>query len=237
MEEKRKVCWLPDSLNNGTCNCSRTTLIKSTSWITGQLSTSVGAIATIAAKLSFQDILGTWKARWNINRMDYQVPPGLYAVGNPEATSPVLVTANYKMSFDRLRQELDGLGLWILVLDTKGINVWCAAGKGTFGTAELVNRISLVKLAEVVTHRKLILPQLGAPGVSAHEVLKNSGFKVIYGPVRAEDVREFLENGMNATPEMREVRFGIMDRLVLTPIELVGIIKPYVFGGMSASSF
>jgi len=158
--------------------------------------------------------------------MDYQVSPGLYAVGNPDSSSLVLVSANYKMSFDRLRRELDGLDLWVLVLDTKGVNVWCAAGKGTFGTKELVDRIAIVKLNEVVSHRKLILPQLGAPGVSAHEVFKLSEFKVLYGPIRSRDIREYLQAGMKATPAMREVQFGIIDRLVLTPVELVALVKP-----------
>ena len=79
--------------------------------------------------------------------MDYRVEPGLYAVGSPTADSPVLVSANYKMSFDRLRSALPGVDAWILVLDTKGINVWCAAGKGTFGTDELVRRIEAARAA------------------------------------------------------------------------------------------
>jgi CO dehydrogenase/acetyl-CoA synthase gamma subunit (corrinoid Fe-S protein) len=70
------------------------------------------------------------------------------------------------------------------VLDTQGINVWCAAGKGTFGTDELVHRIEATQLHDVVRHRVLILPQLGAPGVAAHDVKKRSGFTIEYGPVR-----------------------------------------------------
>jgi hypothetical protein len=177
--------------------------------------------------------LGAWKARWGIDRY-YNVDPGLYYVGNPDADSPVLVTANYKMSFDSLRKELPGISAWILVLDTKGVNVWCAAGKGTFGTEELIGRIAKAGLPEAVAHRTLILPQLGAAGVSAHEVLKRSGFKVAYGPVRAADIPEFLRNGMKATKEMRTVRFGFADRAVLTPVELVGAIKPslLLFGAM-----
>ncbi len=73
--------------------------------------------------------------------MHYTIEPGLYALGQPGEKSPILVTANYKMSFDKLRKELPGRNFWILVLDTKGINVWCSAGKGTFGTNELVGRI------------------------------------------------------------------------------------------------
>ncbi|UCD94166.1 MAG: acetyl-CoA synthase subunit gamma, partial [Candidatus Zixiibacteriota bacterium] len=131
------------------------------------------------------------------------------------------VSANYKMSFDRLRSQLGGIDAWILVLDTKGINVWCAAGKGTFGTNEIVNRITQTGLKDVVSHRKLIVPQLGASGVSAHKVKELSGFRVIYGPVRAEDIPAFLEAGMKAAPEMRHVRFPLRDRVALIPNDLV----------------
>jgi len=182
-------------------------------------------ITQTSTELTASDIIGSWKARWGIGRMNYKVEPGLYSVGKPDSNSPVLVTANYKLSFDMLRKELTGLDAWILVLDTKGINVWCAAGKGTFGTNELLNRIALVQLAKVVSHKTIILPQLGAPGVSAHEVLKYSGFKVLYGPVKAKDIKEFLNSGMKATTDMRTVKFEIYDRLVLTPIELVGTLK------------
>ena len=194
-------------------------------WIEGELKTDAGLVPQVATKLIFSDRLGAWKVRWGINRMDYKINPGIYAVGKPDKNSHVLVTANYKLTFDMLRKELADLNFWILVLDTKGVNVWCAAGKGTFGTKELINRINKTKLDRIVSHRTLILPQLGAPGVSAHEVSRNTGFKVIYGTIRAVDLKEFLSSGMNATEEMRKVRFSFYDRLVLTPIELVSKIK------------
>lgn len=157
--------------------------------------------------------------------MNYRVTPGLYAVGQPDSQSPVLVSANYKLSFDALRKELSGLNLWILVIDTKGVNVWCAAGKGTFGTKELIKRIYQTKLPQVVEHRTLILPQLSAPGIAAHTVTKVSKFKVVYGPVRASDLPAFLAAGMVATSEMRTVEFPLKERAVLTPIELVQSFK------------
>ncbi|HZK83446.1 MAG TPA: mercury methylation corrinoid protein HgcA [Desulfosporosinus sp.] len=178
-------------------------------------------IIPTSTQLTFNDVIGSWKARWGINRMNFIVEPGLYSVGNPSSNSSVLVSANYKMSFDKLRKELKAMDVWILVLDTKGINVWCAAGKGTFGTQELINRIAIVQLEKIVSHRTVILPQLGAPGIKAHEVSKFSGFKVIYGPVKAKDVKEFINSGMKATAEMRTVRFHAYDRLVLTPVDLV----------------
>lgn len=193
-----------------------------------------GAVPRVSTELSAKDILGAWKVRWGIGRMNYTVVPGLYSVGRPDESSPVLVTANYKLTFDALRKELSGLNLWILVLDTKGVNVWCAAGKGTFGTEELVRRLKAVKLSEVVKHKTLILPQLGASGVAAYEVTKQSGFHIVYGPVRACDIKAFLDAGMKATPEMREVRFTLKDRAVLTPVDFVQWIKPLMifFGAL-----
>ena len=178
-------------------------------------------IPIVPTKLEMSDILGHWKSRWGIGRMKYKIKPGLYAVGNPNPESPVFASANYKMSFDILRRNLVEIDAWILVLDTKGINVWCAAGKGTFGTNELVNRIKETQLEQIIHHKRIIVPQLGAVGVSAPQVKKHSGFKVIYGPIRAKDISNFLLAKLKATPDMRIMHFTLWDRTVLIPIELM----------------
>jgi hypothetical protein len=170
-------------------------------------------------------------ARWGVRRGAHRVEPGLYALGHPTADAPVFVTANYTLSFDALRSALAGMDGYILVLDTRGINVWCAAGKGTFGTDELMCRIETTSLADVVRHRTLILPQLGASGVAAHEVRRRSGFRVQYGPVRAADLPAYLELGQ-ATPEMRRVSFGFWDRVVLIPVELVHTLVPMLIAAV-----
>ncbi len=195
-------------------------------FVTGSVSTPVGSVPQVASKLRWQDRWGATKARWGVGRMDYAIDPGLYALGNPDRESPVLVSANYKMSFDRLRSALPGRDAWILVLDTKGINVWCAAGKGTFGTEELAKRIETSGLKEVVSHRSVIVPQLGAPGVAAHTVKKLSGFGVRYGPINAEDLPAYMDAGFKATHKMRLKTFPLRERAVLIPIELVETIKP-----------
>ena len=176
-------------------------------------------------RLTASDRWDHFLARLGVKRGEHRVAPGLYALGNPTPDSPVFVSANYSLSFDALRSVLGGIDSYILVLDTKGINVWCAAGKGTFGTDEIVTRIMATHLKDVVKHRKLILPQLGAPGVAAHEVKKRSGFWVEYGPVRAADLPEYLKTH-EATPAMRQVQFPLRDRLVLVPIEFVHVILP-----------
>lgn len=195
-------------------------------WVTGQLETVIGPVFQVAAALDRKDLVGSLKTRCNLGRMNYRILPALYAVGKPDSNSPVLVSANYKLSFDSLRRELADLNLWILVIDTKGINVWCAAGKGSFGTAEVIRMVESSSLADLVSHRTLILPQLAAPGVAAHEVRRQCGFKVIYGPVRAADIPAFLAAGNKAEPAMRRTEFKLRDRLVLAPVEIAGMFKP-----------
>jgi len=143
------------------------------SFVSGFVDTPAGRLVQVTSELVWPDRWGSIKARWGVGRMEYKIDPGLYALGMPDDKSLVFVSANYKMSFDLLRQALAGRSSWILVLDTQGINVWCAAGKGTFGTEELVRRIESSGLKKIVNHRKLILPQLGAPGVAAHKVKKS----------------------------------------------------------------
>ncbi|MGA2640603.1 MAG: mercury methylation corrinoid protein HgcA [Spirochaetia bacterium] len=209
------------------CGCGKASLLNLQEvrparepWIVGSVSVRGRTVPKISTSLSRRDVWGGVKVRWNIGRDRYAVLPGLYAAGTPAEESPVLVTANYKLSFDTLRKSLQGIDAWILVLDTKGINVWCAAGKGTFGTRELEQRIMKVRLEEVVSHRTLILPQLAAPGVSAPDVKKASGWIVRYGPVRADDIRAFFEAGQRKNESMREVRFQLPDRMAVAPVQL-----------------
>lgn len=181
--------------------------------------------AVINSRLTIADRFGACRVRWGLGRMSYAVAPGLYALGSPGVDSEVLVTANYKLSFDTLRSSLGGESHWILVLDTGGVNVWCAAGAGTFGTDELVHRIKTVGLEYLVTHRRVIVPQLGAPGTAAHLVKQRTGFSVVYGPVRASDIPSFIRAGHRATPGMRTKTFPLRDRIALIPIELTAAPK------------
>jgi acetyl-CoA decarbonylase/synthase complex subunit gamma len=196
------------------------------------MQTEAGPVAVISGSLTVADILGGCKARWGIGRLSYIVPPGLYAIGAPQRDAPVVVTANYKMSYDLVRRALGRRNIWLLVLETYGINVWCAAGKGTFGTGELVRRIASSGLSRVVDHRRLLLPIMGAAGVKAIEVKKRSGFEVRFATLRIGDLPAYLDNGMQAGREMRELTFSFRERLVLTPIEMVGGMKSLAYAGL-----
>jgi hypothetical protein len=176
----------------------------------------------------FKDRLGALRVRFSLGRNNYRVNPGLYRLGKPGKDSEVIVTANYKLSFDLVRKSLSGLNVWVLVLETYGVNVWCAAGKGTFGTDELIRQVKESRLSLYVTHRRLIVPQLGAPGVSAHKVKAASGFSVKFGPVRADDIKEYIAARYKKSEVARSVQFKLRDRFILTAVELANSLR-YLF--------
>jgi hypothetical protein len=237
MEPASGPCCGESQRKNGTCCSEAPATEPARSCQPGPCCAGAEPDPACSCKIDFPEIIPTTSiltqnnrldhilARWGVNRTGHRVKPGLYRLGNPGPDSPVLASANYTLSFDALRSSLPAQDAYILVLDTKGINVWCAAGKGTFGTDELVRMITLTSLASVVRHREIIVPQLGAPGIVAHEISRRSGFRVRYGPVQASDLPGYLENG-KVTPEMRRVQFPFRDRVVLAPVELVHAALP-----------
>lgn len=215
------------------------------SFVAGFLDTPAGPVPRIKTELDRSDHLGTVLARIGVNRAHYSIAPGLYAVGDPDPEAPVLVTANYKLTFDALRRELGGMNVWLLVLDTRGVNVWCSAGKNILNAAEIGRRIRSSRLDQVVTRREIIVPQLAANGVCAREVKRASGFHVIWGPIRARDLKAFIRAGHRADPAMRRITFDLRERLVLIPVELYLLKKPtlwilavlFVLSGLGGSIF
>lgn len=198
----------------------------------------------VAVKLSLRDHIGTIGARTGFGRNNYKITPGLYCIGEPNTSSPVLITANYKLSFDALRQELININAWILVIDTRGINVWCAAGKGTFSAEEIAYQIQRSHLDQVVTHREVLLPQLSANGVAAHKLKGLCGFRGRFGPIRATDLPEFLQSS-EANEEMRTVTFTLRERAVLIPLEIcmlwkqmaIAVVIFFILSGISPEFF
>ena len=207
-----------------------------------------GGILVVVAAMSesprYTRVTSDWKAadsweafrcRLGMHRSPHRVEPGLYCIGRPGPDSPVLATANYTLTFDIVRRDLGGLVCWILVLDTGGMNVACGAHTGGFGTDELITRVQKTRLQEVVSHRALILPQLGAQAVSPEEVRRRTGFDVLFGPVRSADLSAYVARGARATPEMNAVRFSLRDRLSLSLAEIARsllLFPVFAFGAL-----
>lgn len=207
------------------------------SWFGGVIDTPAGPVPLVSTRVRLKEKITQFRSRVTSFRMSFAVNPGLYAAGNPGSASEVFVTANFGLSFDHLRAALSGIDAWILVLDTGGINVWCAAGKGSFGTDELAGKIISSGIDKCVEHRRIILPQLGAPGIKAGDVRRKTGFRVYFGPVKTEDLKKYLEMGLTADQDMRKVKFGITDRALLIPMELNMAKKGLFYFALGAMTY
>ncbi|MBI4832631.1 MAG: hypothetical protein HY801_13985, partial [Candidatus Lindowbacteria bacterium] len=141
------------------------------------------------------------------------IQTGLYKFGNPTKDSPVFVTANYLLTFMSVKKHLKDIDCYLLVIDTRGINVWCAAGEGNFSAEEIHNSLRATRAGETVDHRKLILPKLSANGVRYRDIKRLSGWDAVFGPVYARDIPEYLTAGAVKSDDMERVRFDFPQRL------------------------
>jgi len=138
---------------------------------------------------------------------------GLTRIGNPDKNSPVLITCNFHLTVTRIKKILKGMDAYLLVANSRGINVWCAATGGLFTNHDIISVLKTSGIEDMVDHRNVILPQLAAAGIEARQVQKKTGWKVIWGPVYANDIQRFMKDGQKKDPEMRKVDFRILQRL------------------------
>jgi NAD-dependent dihydropyrimidine dehydrogenase PreA subunit len=138
---------------------------------------------------------------------------GLIEIGHPDRDSPVLVTGNYHLTVLKVRQALKGQNVFLLVANSRGINVWCAAAGGHFTHHDVISALKLSNIESLVTHREIILPQLAACGLQANVIHRRTGWKVKWGPVDIKDFPVYLSEGMKKTADMKVIRFPLRERL------------------------
>jgi len=177
-------------------------------------------IGTLRCRVTLRTLLlDLWLLFFRIIPPYPKVRTGLYAVGQPDGTSPVLVTGNFDLTVRRLIKAIDGrINAWVLVADSAGINVWCAAGGGYFTAEKVIAAVKSSHLNEVVRHHALILPQLCANGVDGWRIRKETGWGVHWGPARAVDIPAYLASKRKKTDAMRWVRFPFKDRLEMVTV-------------------
>ncbi|MHA2380410.1 MAG: methyltransferase domain-containing protein [Candidatus Thorarchaeota archaeon] len=182
------------------------------------------------ARIWYNHLSGGWRG--------IPIIPGLYRAGNPSPESPVIVTANYELTYYTVMRALvkDEIDAWVLVCDTNGINVWCAARGTHFDSDDVVQMIRLTRLAESVNHRELIMPQLSAAGMDPPSIRRRTGLRVRYGPVRIQDLSQWLELGKPRPKprEMATVTFNLRERMEQTvahvPFLFAALLAKPVFG-------
>ena len=137
---------------------------------------------------------------------------GLTRIGNPDRTSPVLLTCNYHLTVLRVKRALKGMNAYLLIANSRGVNVWCSATGGLFTNHDVISVLKTSGIEKLVDHRSVILPQLAATGIELRTILKKTGWRATFGPVYIKDIKAFLRSGKK-NQRMSEVRFDIVQRL------------------------
>ncbi|HKI99794.1 MAG TPA: HgcAB-like fusion protein [bacterium] len=145
--------------------------------------------------------------------LPHRASTGLLAIGDPDRQSPVLLTGNYTVTVRRLRRVLRGQRVWLLCANSKGINVWCAAGGGHLTHHDVIAAIRTSGIGERVEQRHLVLPQLSATGVERRRITEATGWSTAWGPARLEDLPAFLQRGGPVHKAERTMRFPLWERL------------------------
>lgn len=164
-----------------------------------------------------------------LRALPFPVKTGLTKIGNPDRQSPVLLTCNFGLTVRRVMRALKGIDAYLLVANSRGINVWCAAAGGHFTSDEVVSVIKTSGINDLVDHRRLVLPQLSATGVERAVVEEKTGWRAVFGPVYAEDIAAYLDNQYKKTERMRTVRFDLPQRLEMAimwafPISVIPLV-------------
>ncbi len=159
---------------------------------------------------------------------------GLRVVGNPGPDAPVFLTCNFELTVRRVLRALEGLDCYLLVANSKGINVWCAAGGSILSAHSVIAVLKTCGIAEKVAHRTLILPQLSAPGVDVRRIESETGWHCRFGPVYAEDIPDYVAANLRKTDEMGRATFPLGARLEMAvmwaaPMSLLAGIPVAIF--------
>jgi NAD-dependent dihydropyrimidine dehydrogenase PreA subunit len=127
----------------------------------------------------------------------------------------------------------------LLVANSNGINVWCAAGGGHLTHHDVIAAIRASRIGQLVGHRTLVLPQLSAGGIERHKITEATGWTATWGPARLEDLPEFLDRGQRVKKAHRFMRFPLWERLEMAlvwtvPMTVMTVLAVGFFVGWPA---
>jgi len=118
---------------------------------------------------------------------------GIYEIGGPGESSPVLVTSNFSLTYFIVSGEIEGSRIpsWLLVKDTEGLSVMTAWAAGKFGADVIGPFVKKCGIADKVKHRKLVIPGYAAV-ISGELEEELPDWRVLIGPRDAAHIPAYL---------------------------------------------
>jgi acetyl-CoA decarbonylase/synthase complex subunit gamma len=165
------------------------------------LSAAVGiakyASVVSLAKYSPETLMPLLTLRQNIYadpQKPLQITPGIYAVGEPDAGSPLLVTTNFSLTYFIVSGEVGNSShaARLLITDSEGMSVLTAWSANKFSAPIIAKAVKDSDVEGQIRHRRLIIPGYVA-------MLKGEledalpGWEVLVGPQEAADIPQYLK--------------------------------------------
>ncbi|MEW6189595.1 MAG: acetyl-CoA decarbonylase/synthase complex subunit gamma [Actinomycetota bacterium] len=124
-----------------------------------------------------------------------RVEEGIYPIGNPSETSPVLITSNFSLTYFIVSGEIEASKIpsWLLVLDTEGLSVMTSWAAGKFVPETIAPFVKRSGITDKVEHHKLVIPGCVAQ-ISGELEDELSDWEIIVGPREAGDIPAFLKH-------------------------------------------
>ena len=170
----------------------------------GEIEKAVLGITKFASLVALADCGGeTWLPLWTLRQNIYtdpqkplQMDPGLYAIGEPNDRSPLLVTSNFSLTYFIVSTEAEasGVACHLAVVDAEGLSVLTAWSAGKFSGDRVAKALREMKAAERVSHHTVIIPGY-VPVISGElEDALGDGWHVLVGPQEASDIAPFFRD-------------------------------------------
>lgn len=123
-----------------------------------------------------------------------QIEPKLYAVGQANEKSPVLVTTNFSLTYYTVLGEVEASKVpsYIVSVDTEGMSVLTAWAAEKFTPDKIVESLNKFGVKDAVSHNRLIIP--GYVAVMSGDLEEKSGCQIVVGPKEAAGIPSFLKN-------------------------------------------
>ena len=122
-----------------------------------------------------------------------QVTPGLYEISSPNASSPLLVTTNFSLTYFSVAGEVEGSGrpAWLLVTDSEGMSVLTAWAAGKFDAERIAKAVKSSGVTDKIDHQKIVIPGFVA-SISGELEEELAGWEILVGPREAIGIPSFL---------------------------------------------
>jgi acetyl-CoA decarbonylase/synthase complex subunit gamma len=121
-----------------------------------------------------------------------QVDAGLATIGAPDASSPVLVTTNFSLTYFTVEADTESshVPAWVVVVDTEGQSVMTAWAADKFSAETIAKALATSGVAERVDHRRCVIP--GGIASLSGKLEELSGWEVMVGPRESAGIPVFM---------------------------------------------